>query len=152
MTGRLLGIARHAYPRAPMETVDHVDVGLDTGIAGDFRGAMKPGRRNRRQVTLMECRDWQAALDELGASVPWEERRVNLLVDGVVLPQHARARVRIGAAVVELNGECDPCSRMEAVATGLRAALTPHGRGGRIATVVAEGEIRVGDAVVVEED
>jgi len=114
---------------------------------------MKPGKRNKRQVTLLQCRDWEAALGELGASVPWEQRRCNLLVDGVVLPRERGARVRIGAHVVlEINGECDPCSRMEAVAPGLRAALTPEWRGGRICTVTAEGEIALGDAIEIMED
>lgn len=154
MTGRLCGIARHSRPKGPMETVDHAHVGLATGVAGDFRGAMKPGRRNRRQVTLIQRGDWDAALADLGTDAPgWEQRRANLLVDGVDLPRRAGARVRIGRAVVlEINGECDPCSRMETIAPGLCAALTPDWRGGRIATVLAEGEISLGDPVAIEED
>jgi MOSC domain-containing protein YiiM len=154
MTGRLVGIARHGRPKGPMETVDHAHVGLATGIGGDFRGAMKPGRRNKRQVTLMQRGDWEAALADLGTdALSWEQRRANLLIEGVVLPRHKGARIRIGDAVVlEINGECDPCSRMETIAPGLCAALTPEWRGGRITTVVAEGEIRVGDIVAVEED
>jgi MOSC domain-containing protein YiiM len=53
--------------------------------------------------------------------------------------------------LLEISGECDPCSRMEEIATGLKAALTPEWRGGRLARVIAEGEIKVGDTIAVEE-
>jgi MOSC domain-containing protein YiiM len=149
-TGTLLGIARHARPKAPMETLDRAVVGLDTGIAGDFRGAVKPGGRGRRQVTIITLADWNAALADLGTPVPWSERRANLLIDGLDLPREAGAELRIGeSCTLLITGECDPCRRMEAVAPGLEAALTPDWRGGRNMKVIAGGEIRVGDAVVI---
>ena len=152
MTGRLLGIARKARPKGMVETIDHAAVGLDTGIAGDFRGAVKPGGRGRRQVTAMMLSDWHMAMAELGEPpVVWSDRRANLLVGGVELPREKGALLRVGSALFEITGECDPCSRMEAVAAGLKAALTPGWRGGRIMRVVDAGEIAVGDAVVIEE-
>lgn len=150
--GVLAGIARKARPRAAMEVVDRAAVTLAAGIDGDYRGAVKPGGRARRQVTLMERGDWHAAMAELGADVPWQERRVNLLVDGLDLPQRPGARVRIGRdVVVEIVMECDPCHRMEAVAPGLRAALAPDWRGGVCTRVVAEGTIAIGDTIRIEE-
>jgi len=152
LTGRLLGIARKARPKGMVETIGHAAVGLDTGISGDFRGAIKPGGRGRRQVTAMMLSDWQAAMAELGEPpVVWSDRRANLLVGGVELPREKGALLRVGSALFEITGECDPCSRMEAVAAGLKAALTPGWRGGRIMRVVDAGEIAVGDAVVIEE-
>ncbi len=152
VTGRLLGIARHARPRAPMETIEHAAVGLDTGIAGDFRGAIKPGGKGRRQVTAMMLSDWQAAMAELGAPpVVWSDRRVNLLVDGIDLPREKGALLRVGSALFEITGECDPCSRMEEVSPGLKAALTPGWRGGRLLRVIAAGEIAIGDIVAIEQ-
>ena len=59
--------------------------------------------------------------------MPWQERRANLLVDGLDLPQVAgvTAADRRRDVVLEITGESDPCERMDAVAPGLCAALTP---------------------------
>ncbi|GAA0311438.1 MOSC domain-containing protein [Sphingomonas oligophenolica] len=151
-TGRLAGIARHAFPRAPMEVLDHVHVSAESGLAGDFRGAVKPGRQAKRQVSLIERGDWDAAMAELGVDHHWSVRRANLLVEGLDLPQQAGAVVRIGDEVVlEIMVECDPCSRMEEIEPGLKAALTPDWRGGALARVISGGTVRIGDIIRVEE-
>jgi len=149
--GTLAGIARHAFPKAPMEVLERARITVESGIDGDFRGAVKPGGRGRRQVTAMERCDWDAAMAALAHNVPWQERRVNLLIDGLDLPQAADLRLRIGADVVlAVTGECDPCSRMEAIVPGLKAALTPDWRGGVTTRVLAGGEIAVGDEIRIE--
>ena len=151
-TGRLVGIARHAFPRAPMEVLDHVHLSVEAGLAGDFRGAVKPGRKAKRQVSLIERADWDAAMAELGVDHHWSVRRANLLVEGLDLPQHAGAIVRIGDEVaLEIMIECDPCSRMEEIEPGLKAALTPDWRGGALARVISGGDIKIGDSIRVEE-
>src|SRR4051812_15250944 len=150
--GVLVGIARHAFPRAPMEVIEHVHVSVESGLAGDFRGAVKPGREAKRQVSLIERADWDAAMAELGVDHHWSVRRANLLVEGIDLPQREGAIVRIGAEVVlEIRVECDPCSRMEEIEPGLKAALTPDWRGGALARVISGGDIRIGDEIRVEE-
>jgi MOSC domain-containing protein YiiM len=150
--GRLIGIARHAFAKAPMELVDAVDVTVDGGLHGDFRGIVKPGARGRRQVTLIERGDWDAAMAEVGHSIPWQERRANLLVDGFDLPQVPGVLLRVGAElVVEITRETDPCERMEALAPGLKAALLPDWRGGACARVKQGGRIAVGDEIRIEE-
>ena len=147
--GVLAGIARHARPRAPMEVLDRAEVTLAGGIDGDFRGGRK-GAPYNRQVTLFERADWDAALAEIGAAVPWQERRCNLLVDGFDLPQSPGARIRIGTDVVlEITVECDPCQRMEALAPGLFAALVPDWRAGACSKVVQGGTIALGDVIEV---
>ena len=134
-----------------METIDRVTVTLDGGIQGDFRSTIKPGGKGRRQITLMERGDWAAAMAAVGHDLPWYERRVNLLVDCVDLPQMPGATIRIGADVVLLvTRECDPCHRMEALAQGLKAALTPDWRGGVCARVLAGGRIAVDDDIRIE--
>ncbi|MEG3086595.1 MOSC domain-containing protein [Sphingomonas sp. PB4P5] len=133
-----------------METVDHVLVTLEGGISGDYRGAMK-GKPHRRQVTLLERGDWDAALAEVGADIPWQERRSNLLVDRLDLPQTKGVRLRIGSDVVlEVTRETDPCERMEALAPGLEAALLPDWRGGVCTMVIQGGTIAVGDTIRIE--
>jgi MOSC domain-containing protein YiiM len=145
---RLLGIARHARPHAPMERLDHAAVTLAGGIDGDFRGAVKPGGRGRRQVTLIAASGWADAMADLGVAIDWAERRANLLVEGLVLEGTTGRQVRVGDDVVlEITGECDPCSRMETIAPGLKAALLPHWRGGATARVIAGGAIVIGDEI-----
>ncbi len=151
MTGTLIGIARHAFPKAPMELVVRVEVSPEGGIHGDFRGAMKR-KPYKRQVTLIERGDWEAAMAEVGHTIGWEERRSNLLVDGIDLPQVAGVRLRIGTQVVlEVTRETDPCERMEALAPGLKAALLPDWRGGACAKVIQGGWIAINDAIRIEE-
>lgn len=148
--GLLLGIARHDRPRGPMETLDHAEVTVEQGVHGDFRGSLKPSR-NKRQVTVLGAEGWDQALRELGTPVPWEQRRVNLLVEGLALEQSAGARIVFDSGLVlEVTGECDPCSRMEEVAIGLKAVLLPHWRGGVTTRVLQGGPIRVGDNVRIE--
>ncbi|RHW16343.1 MOSC domain-containing protein [Sphingomonas gilva] len=152
MTGRLAGIARHARSRGPIEVIDHVSVSLKGGLAGDFRGAVRPGGKGKRQVSLIEAGDWAAAMAELGADLHWSVRRANLLVEGLDLPQTAGAVLAIGRDVrLEITVECDPCSRMEEIAPGLKAVLTPDWRGGALARVLSGGDIAVGDEIRIEE-
>ena len=96
--GVLTGIARHGRPRGPIEVLESVHVSVEAGLAGDFRGAVKPGRSAKRQVSLIERTDWEAAMAELGVDHHWSVRRANLLVEGLDLPQRPGAMVRIGRA------------------------------------------------------
>jgi MOSC domain-containing protein YiiM len=151
MTGRLAGIARHAVPKGPMEVIDTAIVTLEGGVEGDVRGRVKPGGRGRRQVTLIERADWDAALAEIGRDIPWQERRANLLVEDFDLPQIPGTRLRIGTVLLQITMECDPCHRMDAIADGLQAALTPDWRGGVCTRVIEGGTIRIGDNIRIEE-
>ena len=149
MAGTLAGIARHALPMGPMETLARVAVTAAEGVHGDFRGAQastKPSRR--RQVSLIEADSVTAALAEAGATLAWSDCRRNLLVQGLRLPREEGLRVQIGGTLVlEITCECEPCERMDALHSGLRAALTPDWRGGFLGRVIEDGEIAVGDEI-----
>jgi MOSC domain-containing protein YiiM len=152
MVGRLAGIARHGRSRGPIEVIDTVHVSVEAGLAGDFRGAVKPGGKGKRQVSLIEAGDWAAAMADLRTDLDWSARRANLLVEGFDLPQTPGAVIAIGEDVrLEITVECDPCSRMEEIAAGLKAALTPDWRGGALARVLRGGDIAVGDEIRIEE-
>ncbi|MBB5685125.1 MOSC domain-containing protein [Sphingobium boeckii] len=153
MDGRLIGIARHGRPRGPIEILDHVHVSIEAGVSGDFRGAVKPGGRGKRQVTIMSREGWEQAMTDLGRDdLDWWIRRVNLLTEHVALPHKPGTILHLGSSVaLQVTGECDPCSRMEEIAPGLKAALTPEWRGGLLCRVIAGGEIALGDGVKIEE-
>jgi MOSC domain-containing protein YiiM len=53
--------------------------------------------------------------------------------------------------VLEVTRHTDPCERMEALAPGLFAALTPDWRGGACTRVLMGGRIAVGDEIRIEE-
>jgi MOSC domain-containing protein YiiM len=133
-----------------MEVVERAHLSIALGVTGDCRGIVKP-EKSKRQVSLMEVSDWRAAIGELGVDVPWQMRRANLLIDGLDLPQRGGAVLRIGdSARLEVTVECDPCIRMEQVAPGLMDALRPDWRGGVLARVLSDGEIRIGDPIIIE--
>jgi MOSC domain-containing protein YiiM len=149
--GRLTGIARHDRPLGPMEVLDRAQLVEGQGVAGDFRGTRKSGSTGQNGVVLIEASDWAAAASECGADVPWFERRGNLLIEGLDLPQLPGARLRIGSGVLlEITQECAPCERMEALHPGLREALTPDWRAGARARVLRGGEVAVGDEIRIE--
>ncbi|AOR75767.1 molybdenum cofactor biosysynthesis protein [Novosphingobium resinovorum] len=158
-TGRLIGIARRQRPRAPMEELRSVAVTAAAGVHGDFRGAVRPGKRPHRQVSLMEIESWRAALGELEIcgglfgfeEPPWHARRANLLVEGLRFPRETGYVLAIGNTLrIAVTMECDPCSRMEEVAQGLKGALLPDWRGGVLGTVLDDGDIALGDEIRIE--
>jgi MOSC domain-containing protein YiiM len=142
--GHLLAIARVPVKRGAVVSATEAIVGRDNGVLGDARGI-----RAGRQVTIVFREGWDAACRDLGVELPWTTRRANLLVEGVPVPGAGR-RLVIGAAVLEVTQETQPCQVMEAAHRGLRAALTPEWRGGVCCRVVQGGTIRIGDRVDVE--
>lgn len=126
--------------REPMKEVESAEMVAGYGIEGD-RHATARGARTKRQVLLMDA-------ETLGAfGLEGGQARENVTTRGIdlhALP--AGSRVALGAdAVVELTGFCAPCERMDELRGGLREAMVD--RRGMLATVVAGGSVRVGDAV-----
>lgn len=140
--GRLLGIAIRSASRAPMESLDSVQVTQQSGVAGDYRGKYGP-----RQITVLSQEAWDEACKDVLTELPWTTRRANLLITGVELEQTTRKILQIGNVRLAITGETDPCQRMDMQHLGLRKALTPAWRGGVTCFVLNEGEIQVGDEV-----
>ncbi|HEY0635002.1 MAG TPA: MOSC domain-containing protein, partial [Gammaproteobacteria bacterium] len=84
------------------------------------------------------------ACNELGVELPWHARRANLLVDALPLFDTKGALITLGDAVLEVTGETDPCTRMEAVHRGLFSALASEWRGGVTCRVREGGLLTVG--------
>ena len=148
--GTLIGLARRAASRVPMESVACGMITREAGLTGDFRGAKFPNR----QITVLAHEDWEAALLDLAdlmgpPDLPWTTRRANLFVEGVRLPRAKGGVLRIGEVVLEITGQTNPCHRMEAAHRGLLSALHPHWRGGVTCRVRTGGRVAIGDRVEV---
>ncbi len=142
MSGLLIGIARAATLRAPLEELPAATIGVEDGVEGDSRG-----RKKDRQVTVLFREGWEDACHEVGAVLPWVTRRANLYVEGLVFPRASDWQLAIGDVVLEVTMETAPCQLMERAQRGLRRAMTPDWRGGVCCRVIAGGRIAVGDAV-----
>jgi MOSC domain-containing protein YiiM len=140
--GKLVGIAMHAKARQPMELRATIEVVAGAGLAGDARGKVR-----NRGVTVLSQEGWDAACAQLGEDLPWTSRRANLLVEGIDLREQTGRRLRVGAVLLEITGQCDPCARMDEAFPGLRRALGPDWRAGVCCTVVTPGRLSLADPV-----
>ncbi len=140
--GRIAWIGVRPVRRTSVVAVDAVEAIADQGLAGDHYA-----HDGNRQVTLIQAEHLPAvaALAGRDAVDPAWLRR-NIAVAGVNLLALKGRRFRIGGAVFEATGPCDPCSRMEE-ALGPGGLNAMRGHGGITARVVESGAIRVGDAV-----
>ena len=142
---KLIGIARRKASRAVMEELNQVNVTCENGVEGDFRG--KPGKR---QVTVLSLDSWQDACDEVGETLPWTIRRANLLVEGMRFSERNVGDViSIGSLQLQITRETDPCPRMDEQFQGMTQALRPEWRGGVCCRVLSEGDIQLGDSVLL---
>lgn len=147
--GRLEWIGLRPGRRAPLQSMNHVEVIADHGLAGDHKAQRAGGKR---QVTLIQ-REHLATVAQLlrrEAIDPALLRR-NLLVSGINLLALRGERFRIGGVLLEGTGPCEPCSRMEEL-LGAGGYNAMRGHGGITARVISGGVIAVGDGVVYENE
>jgi MOSC domain-containing protein YiiM len=125
---------------------DAVEAVAGQGLRGDryFRPADAEGPGV--EVTLIEREALRAAERDCDLSLPAGAHRRNVVTAGVPLNHLVGQRFRVGEAVVEGTGLCEPCAHMESLAVeGAREALI-H-RGGLEASIVESGDLAVGDDV-----
>lgn len=146
--GRVTWIGLSPAPRAAPHAVAEVEALAERGLDGDHHALRRAG--SRRQVTLIQAEHLRAVAAELARPVAPELCRRNLVVEGLELRScHGRV-LQVGAARLEISGDCEPCARMEEnLGPGGLAAMKD--RGGLTARVLRGGRIRIGDAVRVEE-
>ena len=148
--GRVRWIGVRPESRGPMLALDAVEARLEAGLTGDHA---RPGVRNARQVTLIQ---WEhlaviSALMGRAAEQPVipEELRRNLVISGINLFSLKGRRFRIGQAIFETTGWCQPCARLQNnLGPGTFQAVRGHG--GITARVLQSGIIRLEDSVSVE--
>jgi MOSC domain-containing protein YiiM len=129
--------------RAEPIALAEVNAVTDLGLEGDHYA--KAG--GKRQVTLIQAEhlDVVAGLAGIEQAEPDRLRR-NIVVSGISLYALRDRRFRIGGALLEGTGTCDPCSRMEE-ALGPGGYNAMRGHGGITARILEGGVIRLGDIV-----
>lgn len=129
---------------AAMVSLGRVALDTQRGVAGDRYS----GRSGERQVTLIQHEDLHAISAYLAQPVTPEQLRRNILVSGINLLALKDKRFRVGSALLEMTGECHPCSQMEAT-FGPGGYNAVRGHGGITARVLEDGEVAIGDALSV---
>jgi MOSC domain-containing protein YiiM len=136
----------HGQPPVPVEETRAL---VGHGLEGDSHGKRRPN--TGRQVVLADRRTLEAFGFAHGAL------REQLTVDfpGLdALP--AGTRLRVGEAVLEISGPCDPCVGIGALngvedPQALRDALVGRrGMSARVVAVTGTGLIRRGETLMVE--
>jgi MOSC domain-containing protein YiiM len=148
--GRVEAIIVRGRPRDPARSIATTVAKAGIGLADDRLGQRGEAELSTRQVTLIQHEHLPviAALARVAEVDPVKLRR-NLVVSGINLLALKNARLRVGAALLEIVGPCQPCSRMEEViGPGGYAAMRGHG--GMTARILEGGALRVGDAVRAE--
>jgi MOSC domain-containing protein YiiM len=146
--GKLEWIGLRPTRRAELLAVSEAEVITDRHLAGDH-ASPKPG--GKRQITLIQHEHLGTVASFLGLPEPIGPGRLrrNLVVSGLNLLALKGRQIQIGAQVVlDITGECHPCSRMEEeLGSGGYNAMRGHG--GLTAHIAQGGIIRVGDTVRV---
>ena len=137
--------------------VEH-DAHMGTTVKHRSRVARDPTQPNLRQVHLIHS-ELHADLRSAGFAVEPGQMGENITTAGVdLLGLPTSTRLRIGStAIIEVTGLRNPCQQLDGIRAGLRAATLgrdEHGGLVRLAgimgIVVAGGEVRPGDRIVVE--
>jgi hypothetical protein len=135
------------------ESRESVDAVAGRGLEGDryFRG---DGIYNEREdlepsdVTLIEAEALKAASEDYRVEFDPGAHRRNITTRGVALNHLVGERFRVGEAVFEGTGLCEPCGYMQSLADQPDAVTALTHRGGLDARIVESGTVSVGDDVV----
>ena len=142
--GRLDWIGLRLTRRGLIVPADTVELDPAQGLVGD----RYEGRSGNRQVTLIQAEHLAAIGAFLGQGPAAPERlRRNLVVSGLNLLATREVRLRVGDALLQITGQCHPCSRMEEE-LGVGGYNAVRGHGGLTARVLEGATVRVGNAVV----
>ncbi|WP_420466511.1 MOSC domain-containing protein [Panacagrimonas sp.] len=153
--GEVRAIVLRPGRKQPVRCVHETHAIAGYGLQGDRCG--QPGSGNRagkaRQVTLIQAEHLPVVATLCGRDAldPALLRR-NLVIAGInlvaarTLFKDQPLRLRVGEALLEISGPCDPCSRMEEV-LGAGGYNAMRGHGGVTARILEGGRIVCGDTV-----
>jgi len=146
--GTIAWIGQRPVRREPLVSVPEAELKTDSHMLGDHA---RPKAGGKRQITLIQHEHLAAVAGFLGLDAPLDPGRLrrNLVVSGLNLLALKNRQIRIGDEVVlDITGECHPCSRMEEE-LGPGGYNAMRGHGGLTAHIAQGGIIRVGDVVRV---
>jgi MOSC domain-containing protein YiiM len=144
--GRVEGIFITAVRGELPQPVARVDAIAGQGLEGNryFSENAEPGRA----LTLIAAEAVEAMEAEHGISLEPRETRRNVVTRGVDVNALVGKRFRIGEVECEGVELCEPCRHLESMTKpGIIKGLV-H-RGGLNADILHDGEISVGDPIVV---
>ncbi|WP_157579325.1 MOSC domain-containing protein [Spirosoma montaniterrae] len=146
-SGRVEWIGVRPKRDEPVTVVEAVAVSEEKGLIGDHYS----GQSGNRHVTLIQAEHLPvvAALTGRDALDPALLRR-NIVVSGINLLALKDQQIQLGdgpeAVVLEITGQCHPCSKMEKT-LGPGGYNAMRGHGGMTARVIRGGVLRVGTPV-----
>ena len=131
--------------REPVQVVETITISGKKGIVGDHYS----GQSGNRHVTLIQAEHLPvvAALTGRDTLDPALVRR-NIVVSGLNLLALKDKQIQLGDVVLQITGQCHPCSKME-TALGPGGYNAMRGHGGMTAKVIKGGVITNGDTVNV---
>ena len=149
-TGRVRWIGVRPESRGEMVELDAVEARREAGLTGDHA---RPGPRNARQVTLIQWEHLAVVSALMGRAadnpiLPQDLRR-NIVISGINLFSLKNRRFRIGQAVFETTGWCQPCARLDQ-RLGHGTFQAVRGHGGITVRVLQSGIIRLDDQLRIE--
>ncbi|MEK0451689.1 MAG: hypothetical protein RL088_3957 [Verrucomicrobiota bacterium] len=151
MNAFLAGIYISPTATALPTAVDSVRALAGRGLDGD-RYAMGCGtfsdRPGRRDVTLIEAEEIERFSRESGHAFDAAMSRRNLLTSGVRLNDLVGREFHVGPVLLRGLRLCEPCTHLERV-TGLPVLAGLVHRAGLYAEILNDGELRIGDTIVV---
>ena len=137
-TGRVCWIGVRPESRADMLELEAVEARREAGLTGDHA---RPGARNARQVTLIQWEHLAVISSLLGRTAEQpilaQDLRRNLVVSGINLFSLKGRRFRVGQAILETTGWCQPCARLEQRLGRITARVIESG------IIRLDGELRV---------
>lgn len=168
MGGVVIAVSRSAAHTLSKPNEDSIRLLAGLGVAGDAhagatvkhrsRVAHDPNQPNLRQVHLIHA-ELHAELRAAGFELTPGQMGENITTRGVdLLGLPAGTRLHLGeAAVVVVTGLRNPCAQLEELQPGLLAATLDRNAQGKLirkagvmAIVLADGDIRPGDAIRID--
>ena len=142
--GKVEWIGIRPKKKEDLSVVESIKVTKETGLVGDH---FKGNSSVKRQVTLIQQEHLIAVSSILGRKkINPKLTRRNIVVSGINLLSLKHNQFRVGSVILETTGICAPCSRMEEN-LGVGGYNAMRGHGGITATVIEEGEIKLGDTI-----
>ena len=168
MSGVVIAVSRSATHSMAKPAATAIRLLAGLGVEGDAhqgvtvkhrsRVARDPTQPNLRQVHLIHA-ELHDELRAQGFALSPGEMGENITTSGVdLLELPGGTRLRLGdAAIVEVTGLRNPCRQLDGLRPGLMAATLARDaqgtlirKAGVMAVVIAGGEVRAGDAIIVE--